>query len=347
MAFIKILVFDLGGVLFADGTAILESKSLPGEMTYKNILRSKECKMLRKGMITYSDFILWLSTVLPSEISPKSFVYEWFNSYTLDESLFNLIKQLRKRYYLVAFSGNIYERIEFLDKKYKFRELFDQEIYSYKYKINKDDPEFYKKLLEIVPCNPSECLFVDDHFTFLEKAATFGIKTFQYSGYDSFNKYIERQRLIAFDSFISVREGDSSIPMFSNQLVGMYWVNIDHLWFRGFRLRPPREIAVTLKGDFQNITPCCKDMSESLKNEKFHNTPIWISNEQNRLLVYEGRHRIIAAKMAGRKFILAKLIDQEHPKVLDQKNPNTKRYYGKNIISMNDFYTHHINSFIS
>jgi FMN phosphatase YigB (HAD superfamily) len=62
----------------------------------------------------------------------------------LDHEVETLLRDLRKNYRVIAFSGNVRSRVEFLDKRYGFRKLFDAEVWSYDSHYNKPSVEFLK-----------------------------------------------------------------------------------------------------------------------------------------------------------------------------------------------------------
>jgi HAD superfamily hydrolase (TIGR01509 family) len=88
-----------------------------------------------------------------------------------------LVSELRKNYKVVAFSGNIKERIKYLNEKYKLNKDFDDFVLSFDVGFDKREKEFYRILLEKIKCKSKECLFVDDRQDFLNIAKLLGIKT--------------------------------------------------------------------------------------------------------------------------------------------------------------------------
>ena len=125
---IKAIVFDLGGVLSAEGKSVASEKlakkyNYDKEVIFK-ILTSPESKDLRKGLISDKEFWDWTRNNLPEGYDAYLIKKEWYEGYLLDNDIFNLIKRLKGKYKLVAFSGNIKSRVEFLDEKYDFRNIF-------------------------------------------------------------------------------------------------------------------------------------------------------------------------------------------------------------------------------
>ncbi len=182
---IKIIAVDLGGVYFEVGTKIALKKIYQivnvSKKKVDEIFRSypkKEGELYHKGKITKQKF--WSAAVERLKISREKITELqeiWNSSYKPIKGMKELVSELRKNYKVVAFSGNIKERIEYLNEKYKLNEDFDGFVLSFDFGLDKKEKEFYRILLEKVKCEPEECLFIDDRQDFLNIAKSLGIKT--------------------------------------------------------------------------------------------------------------------------------------------------------------------------
>ncbi|MDD5032424.1 MAG: HAD-IA family hydrolase, partial [Patescibacteria group bacterium] len=101
----------------------------------------------------------------------------WHSSYTPMEGMKELARQLREKYKVIVFSGNVKERVKFLDKKYGLMSDFDDYIFSFKTGYNKREREFYNILLNKIHCQPEECVFIDNDQHSLDFAGRHGFKT--------------------------------------------------------------------------------------------------------------------------------------------------------------------------
>jgi len=180
---IKTLVFDLGGVYFTPGSflaieKIKEIYDLENENLLKDIfsdIPNSEGNLIRKGFITIEEFEERLFMKMNIQNKDKDHIrYIWFGSYCLHYGIEKIIKELSKNYRLVVFSGNIRERVEYLNKKCEFLKYFDDAVFSYDYHTNKDDLEFYKELLKHIDCNPAEAILIDDEKKNIQLARTLG-----------------------------------------------------------------------------------------------------------------------------------------------------------------------------
>lgn len=167
---IKTIVFDLGGVLFTSGTTLAIKKiAINYGINYRKvgvIFLDKTHELgykLRSGMISMEEFLDNVIKKLNLEEEDKEHIQNiWFNSYIPHFGMFDLIKNLKKNYRLVIFSGNVKTRIAFLNKRYDFLKYFDDYVFSYIYHHNKKEIEFYNELINHLGCEPNQSLLIDD-----------------------------------------------------------------------------------------------------------------------------------------------------------------------------------------
>ena len=182
---IKTIVFDLGGVLFAEGKSVaLEALSRDygyDPAVVMEVLTCPRSRDMRKGLITEEAFWSWVESWIPEGYDPRLIKDTWYEGYALDRDVFELVQSLQGRYRLVVFSGNIPDRVAYLDKKYRFREIFDVEVYSYDHHADKGDPQFLEALLTILDAPPGEILYIDDSKAALELAEQRGVNVVLYT----------------------------------------------------------------------------------------------------------------------------------------------------------------------
>jgi HAD superfamily hydrolase (TIGR01509 family) len=182
---IRAIVFDLGGVLFSEGKRVALER-LSKHYAYRQdlvskILLSSQSLDLRRGLLTDEQFWSWAQRQLPSGYDAEVIKREWYGGYLLDEDILGLIKKLKEKYRLVAFSGNIKSRIAFLEKKYAFRELFDVEIYSFDHHLTKPDRKFTAIMVRECGCRPEEIIYIDDNEKYVWPAQELGVQVLIYS----------------------------------------------------------------------------------------------------------------------------------------------------------------------
>ena len=186
---IKTIVFDLGGVYFTSGSILAIEKikeiyNIEDEALLREIFTDKpktEGYLLRKGLITIDEFEEQLFKKLGINRKERKHTrYIWFGSYCVHYGIEELLQLLKKNYRLVIFSGNVRERIEYLDEKCNFLRYFDDTVFSFDYQKNKNEIEFYKELIKHLDCEPSEALLIDDEKKNIMIARSLGLNGIHY-----------------------------------------------------------------------------------------------------------------------------------------------------------------------
>lgn len=192
---IKTLVFDLGGVYFTSGTHLTLVKLKEKYQIHKwdplilFFSSSPDTKggELRLGYITMDEFeTKFFREFGIDENFPNHLRRIWFSNYIPYYSMPKIIENLYRKYRLIAFSGNIRERINFLDLRYDFLKNFHEKLFSYDYHFLKTQNKFFDELLNHLQCKPSEALLIDDSSVVIESAKSFGIHSILFSYTEQF-----------------------------------------------------------------------------------------------------------------------------------------------------------------
>ena len=186
---IKTIIFDLGGVYFTPGSflaieKIREIYDIKNEKLLREIFSDKpnsDGNLLRRGLMSIDEFEEKLFSKLEINKKERNHTrYIWFGSYCIHYGIEDLIKVLKKKYRLLIFSGNVRERIEYLNKKCDFLKYFDDTVFSFDYQKNKDDIEFYEELINHIECETSEAILIDDEKKNIKIARSLGFKGIHY-----------------------------------------------------------------------------------------------------------------------------------------------------------------------
>lgn len=182
---IKTLIFDLGGVIFTDGSMLAKKKIKDALHLSKDDIHlleeyiNKDGKignLIRLGLINLEELIeKFLLKIRYSKSKKKMIKHLWFSSYVPNYRMMKLVKNLSKNYRLVIFSGNVKERIEYLEKRYHFLKYFDETVFSFDYNINKQKLDFYYELLAHIDCKPEEAILIDDSWDNIRRAKKVGL----------------------------------------------------------------------------------------------------------------------------------------------------------------------------
>ncbi|MEO8863116.1 MAG: HAD hydrolase-like protein [Candidatus Saccharimonadales bacterium] len=181
---IKVIAFDLGGVLFSEGKAVAY-KRLEADFSYdtkviNDILTSPQSIDLRKGLMADNDFWGWAQQNLPINYDVNAIKTYWYDGYIIDEDIVELLRSLKGKYELMVFSGNVESRIDYLETKYNFRELFDKEVYSFDYHHIKPEKMFVEDMINASGVLPKEIAYIDDKQEDSREAIPFGINVIIY-----------------------------------------------------------------------------------------------------------------------------------------------------------------------
>lgn len=184
---IRVISVDLGGVLFSEGKKVALVK-LEKEKGYDKDLilsllqgrKSQKATDWRRGLILDKDFWQYIKENLPADYDVDLIKQEWWDGYILDQALYDFLTDLKKNYKIIAFSGNVKDRINYLENKYHFGKLFDEEVYSFDCNFSKGDKEFYGVLIRKADCRPEEIIHIDDHNSVKELGESLGINVVLY-----------------------------------------------------------------------------------------------------------------------------------------------------------------------
>lgn len=105
--------------------------------------------------------------------------------------------------------------------------------------------------------------------------------------------------------------------------------NVDNLYLKGFRIRPQNDIRF-INGQPEPTSSVFNIALVLLKKPLFSSKPIDIYvDKYGRNIVYEGRHRVLAHCLAGRKSIKGRFVGRSDPNIAYQKSPGITNYYRK------------------
>jgi FMN phosphatase YigB (HAD superfamily) len=180
---INVIIFDLGGVYFTDGTSIAIEKASKlltrKKATY--IFKGRDALLYRRGTINRKEFWKRIGKYLNTDEKTCDKLEEiWHSSYELNKGMKQLVRRLRKKYKVIVFSGITKEKTEYLDKKYKFKREFDMPFFSFKYGFEKTDAKncvvmLKKIMLKKLKIKPEKYVLIDDKEKFIEQSKRSGI----------------------------------------------------------------------------------------------------------------------------------------------------------------------------
>lgn len=192
---ITTILFDLGGVLFTNGTKIFVHQlstayNIPEEKV-KDILDGDIGSQYREAKITRDEFWRQVKEILIIKVETFVLEKQWINGYELIYGTKHIIEELSKKYKIYYLSDNVKERVDALDKKFDFKKLFLGGIFSHEVGVRKPDPKIYEYALSVSGSLPSETIFIDDKQKMLDPATKMGIKTILFTSPEKLRQDLE------------------------------------------------------------------------------------------------------------------------------------------------------------
>lgn len=174
--------FDLGGVLFTNGTkhfiSVISEKYNLDPLFVNSVMDGEIGTQYRENKIDNTEFWRKAIPALGVPESADNLNRIWLQGYELIEGTRDIILTLRSAYKLYYLSDNVENRVVYLNEKYDFLKWFDDGVFSYEVDMRKPDPRIYQIALQKASANPNECVFVDDKQEALNPAKEMGMMTF-------------------------------------------------------------------------------------------------------------------------------------------------------------------------
>ena len=196
---------DIKGVFFDfDGVITIEKQGSPTIISYisektgipYDIIEKAYCKHnkdLLLGNITHRDmwdeFCSDIGQVIDYKVLEDSFL-----NVTIDEKMIDYITELRKDHLIGMITDNKADRIKALVDKTELKGLFDVVIISAEVHSRKSDKKIFEETLKQSGLKSSECVFIDNTASNLEKPSEMGFNTVFFD--DENRDYSELDRLI-------------------------------------------------------------------------------------------------------------------------------------------------------
>lgn len=194
---IKVVIFDLGGVLSSDADdfkktfkEVLTKTGLP----FKKVssIWSQHWPQVRLGKEDLK--IVWqeISSQAKKDINPQMLSEIYTKNVSLNKPVFNLAKSLKKKgLQIVILSNESKEGFEAKVNKFKLSLVFDRLFCSAYLGLAKPDLKIFQLALTDLKLKSGQILYIDDEKSNLEAAQKLGIKTIHYRGIKRLEKHIK------------------------------------------------------------------------------------------------------------------------------------------------------------
>jgi len=195
---LKIVFFDIGGVLLSDGWGHVSRQAAAEkfDLDYHemDILHDFIFNTYEIGKITLDDY---LDTVVFNH--PRDFTKEDFKTFMFAQSLelpdmLQWLKQWRKDnpdIRLISINNEPRELNDYRINKFELHECFDAFISSCEVGMRKPDPGIYNLAMGIAHTTPEHCIYIDDRQMLVQAAEKVGIRSFQHRDFETTKNILE------------------------------------------------------------------------------------------------------------------------------------------------------------
>jgi putative hydrolase of the HAD superfamily len=194
---LKILFFDIGGVMLSNGWGH-ESREEAAQkfgLDYDEVngLHNFIFNVYEIGGVTLDEY---LDTVIFNH--PRDFTREDFKEFVYQQSVelptLQWLKEWKKDcgFRIISVNNEGKELNDYRVKKFKLHEFFDAFVSSCEVGLRKPDPAIWKLAMGIAQAQPNQCVYFDDRVMFVNAAENLGIRAFQHKDLESTKKILQQ-----------------------------------------------------------------------------------------------------------------------------------------------------------
>lgn len=185
---IKNIIFDFGGVIYdidhnLSKIAFEKLGVESFEQLYGHHIQVEKFEEFDRGELSERDFIDYLKTFLPKDITDQQIIFAW-NALMIgfEKEKIDFLESLAQHYRIFVLSNtNILHHRQFIEELYKyknFHQLFEDVWFSHEVGMRKPESRIYNSLLDKHQLKAEETLFIDDLEKNIIGAKAVGLKTY-------------------------------------------------------------------------------------------------------------------------------------------------------------------------
>ena len=193
---IKILFFDIGGILLTNGwgheSRKLAAKRFKLDYEEVNALHNFIFNVYEIGSVTLDEY---LDTVIFNH--ERNFTREDFKAFIYEQSvelpdMLQWLKEWKKDcgFRVISINNEGKELNDYRVRKFGLHDCFDAFISSCEVKMRKPDPGIWQLAMGIAQVSPPQCVYFDDRIMFVNTAAKLGIRSFLHTDFESTKKIL-------------------------------------------------------------------------------------------------------------------------------------------------------------
>lgn len=198
---LKAVLFDLGNVVVNFDHWIAVKRI--SEFAQKNVLKeiyqlffdSNLISLYEEGNISSIDFFLRVKDMLGLNIDYESFVPIWNEIFFLTPDnlqVHRLALELRDKYKVLLISNINELHFNYIRKRFKVLDGFQEFILSYQVKARKPNPKIYTAAIEHSCARPEQIVYIDDREDLVEAGRKIGLNSFPFRGIQELKEELRR-----------------------------------------------------------------------------------------------------------------------------------------------------------
>jgi len=195
---VKVIFFDIGGVLLTNGWGH-ESRQLAAERFGLNfnemdVLHDFIFNVYEIGKISLDDYLHTTVFNHPRNFSAqefKDFMFEQSKELPYMREWLADWRYKNRDFTIIAINNEGKELNDYRINKFKLHKCFDAFISSCEVGMRKPDPEIFRLGLGIAQVAPEQSVYFDDRVMLSEAAGKLGINAYHHQGFESTKKILE------------------------------------------------------------------------------------------------------------------------------------------------------------
>ncbi len=197
---IKAAIFDLGNVTVKfDETPHFKKLAKTGKNSFSYVRDyykgSATRKAFERGEVTPREFYRKFTEDLGLKISYNEFVQNYCDIFSRNKEIERVIKSLKGKVKLVLLSNTNVLQYEFIRKKFRVLDMFDEYVISYKSGMRKPNPFIFLKAVGKAGVMPWNCAYFDDIPEFVIMARLLGVNGFRYKDIGKLKRNLKQLKI--------------------------------------------------------------------------------------------------------------------------------------------------------
>lgn len=195
---IKSILCDVGNVLvFFDlrniAKGLAEYSDKDAEYIHSFFLKSGARKKFDVGKLSFDELFSSFKINLNLNLSLEKFKKIWCACFiSKNTELENSLRKLKGKYRLVLLSNTDEIHFNYVKRHYKFMDIFDDFVLSFKVGYLKPHPMIYINAIRKAKAFPNKIVYIDDISTYVLAAKFLGIKSVHYTGFEKLKSDLNR-----------------------------------------------------------------------------------------------------------------------------------------------------------